>query len=99
MAAVVLCASVLSQTPPPAAQPDELESAITGLGYRIVAKSAGPACAPVEEREFWTATGFRLGSTVYLLSTDAVMFEEEMDRLAEQLAEFQHLYPRGLLAP
>jgi hypothetical protein len=46
-----------------------------------------PACAPVEQKEYWMAEGFQRGPVTYILSTDAVMFEEEMGRLAKRLEE------------
>ena len=44
-----------------------------------------PGMSPEENKAFPLRTGFRHGETVYIVSTDALMFEDEMNRIAKEL--------------
>jgi hypothetical protein len=148
LAAVVLSTAALVPPLRSPARAEDLETAVTGLGYKIVNVSTGPACwekwekeqcglaakrelfvksvepvpgtsryyyrfdiweesygsqekararllrlqdvpacAPPEQKEYWMARGFQLGPVAYILSTDAVMFEQELDHVAKRLEE------------
>lgn len=64
---------------------ESIDDARHRLAHLHVASPDGPA----EERDYLSAmrTGFRMGNVTYVLQTDALVFWDEVQRLAKELAK------------